>query len=117
MTSFLSVSAAGSRSASTQYRAKIVAFFSDPLFVAVIMTRFAFWFCISAIDPPLELVQPVLRRLFPWVPVEASAWPALLWATGRGELPGYGPGAADWMAHCAPLAEWDGHTIPHRPRA
>ena len=40
--SFLSVSAEGSRSASTQKRANTVAFFSLPLLVAVITTRLAF---------------------------------------------------------------------------
>jgi hypothetical protein len=70
-----------------------------------------------AYEPPLELVEPVLRRLFPWAPAAAPVWPALLWATGRGELPGHGPGSPDWLAHCAPLAEWDGHTILRRPRA
>ena len=70
-----------------------------------------------AYEPPLELAELVLRRLFPWAPAAAPIWPALLWATGRGELPGHGPGSPDWLAHCAPLAEWDGHTIPRRPRA
>ena len=70
-----------------------------------------------AYEPPLGLAEVVLRRLFPWAPPGAPVWPSLLWATGRGVLPGRGPGSSDWMAHCAPLAEWDGHTIPRRPRA
>ncbi len=53
--SFLSVSAEGSRSASTQKRAKTVAFFSLPLLVAVITTRLAF--SSAARDPPLALVM------------------------------------------------------------
>jgi hypothetical protein len=46
-------------------------------------------------------------RLFPWAPVDADPWAALLWATGRGELPGREP-VTSWRWHCAPLSEWDG---------
>jgi hypothetical protein len=35
--------------------------------------------------PPDDLCDRVLTRLFPDVPV--AGWPALLWATGRGDLP------------------------------
>lgn len=38
-------------------------------------------------EPPEELCELVLQRLFPHVTAEAP-WPTLLWATGRGELPG-----------------------------
>ena len=48
------MSAAGSRSASAQKRAKIVAFFSDPVFVAETTTRFGRRS--DSIDPPLALV-------------------------------------------------------------
>ena len=54
MTSFLSASAAGSRSASIQKRANTGALLSVPDFVAVITTRLGF--SRAAIDPPLELV-------------------------------------------------------------
>ncbi|HEY1298058.1 MAG TPA: hypothetical protein VGJ60_33680, partial [Chloroflexota bacterium] len=40
-----------------------------------------------AYEPPLELAELVLRRLFPWAPAAAPIWPAQLWATGRGERP------------------------------
>jgi hypothetical protein len=62
---------------------------------------------------PTHLAEPLLRRLFPWAPTDAPAWPALLWANGRADLPGHTerPGP-DWRWHCAPLGEWDG-TVPH----
>jgi len=61
---------------------------------------------------PADLAEPVLRRLFPWAPTDASPWHALLWANGRADLPGQPerPGP-DWIWHCAPLDEWDG-TVP-----
>jgi hypothetical protein len=39
-------------------------------------------------DPPPDLCDRVLRRLFPQAPTDTDRWPTLLWATGRGELPG-----------------------------
>ena len=38
--------------------------------------------------PPEDLCDRVLRRLFRAVPESAGRWQTLLWATGRGELPG-----------------------------
>ena len=58
--------------------------------------------------PPDPLADAVLTRLFPWAPSGAEPWPALLWATGRGVLPGREP-VTSWRWHCAPLSEWDGH--------
>jgi hypothetical protein len=57
--------------------------------------------------PPADLAAAVRARLFPWAPADADPWTALLWATGRGELPGREP-VLSWRWHCAPLAEWDG---------
>jgi hypothetical protein len=57
--------------------------------------------------PPAPLADTVLARLFPWAPRDADPWAALLWATGRGELPGREP-VTTWRWHCAPLSEWDG---------
>ena len=34
-------------------------------------------------DPPPELAEAVLRRLFPWVDVGSDPWAQLLWANGR----------------------------------
>ncbi|HLY67447.1 MAG TPA: hypothetical protein VKU60_18060 [Chloroflexota bacterium] len=65
-------------------------------------------------EPPAELAELVLRRLFPWAPKEAPPWAALLWVSDRGSLPGREPVGAGWMGHPAPLSEWDG-TIPRRP--
>jgi hypothetical protein len=57
--------------------------------------------------PPDALATAVRARLFPWAPADADPWAALLWATGRGELPGREP-VTSWRWHCAPLEEWDG---------
>ncbi|MFF9626307.1 GNAT family N-acetyltransferase [Streptomyces griseosporeus] len=38
-------------------------------------------------EPPARLVEDVLERIFPHVRPGPAAWPTLLWATGRGELP------------------------------
>ncbi|MFL6137290.1 MAG: hypothetical protein ACJ74O_05750 [Frankiaceae bacterium] len=49
----------------------------------------------------------MLRRLFPWVPVDDDPWRLLLWANGRIALDGR-PRLARWRSHPAPLDEWDG---------
>jgi len=65
-------------------------------------------------SPPAELADLVLRRLFPWAAGQGEPWPALLWATCRGSLPGKSEVAPNWLSHPAPLSEWDGKTIPTR---
>jgi hypothetical protein len=40
-------------------------------------------------SPPAGLCRRVLDRLFPDAPRTTVPWPTLLWATGRGELPGH----------------------------
>jgi hypothetical protein len=42
--------------------------------------------------PPADVCSRVLNRLFPDAPAGADSWVTLLWATGRGELPGH-PGS------------------------
>ncbi|MFJ3337144.1 GNAT family N-acetyltransferase [Streptomyces sp. NPDC086766] len=42
-------------------------------------------------EPPAELCEDVLTRLFPHVQPGAEPWATLLWATGRAELPGRAP--------------------------
>ncbi|GAA2618413.1 hypothetical protein GCM10010399_56830 [Dactylosporangium fulvum] len=54
--------------------------------------------------PPADLCRAVLDRLFVDVPDHADPWEALLWATGRGELPGH-PALASWRWDGRPLAE------------
>ncbi|MFF9770578.1 GNAT family N-acetyltransferase [Streptomyces sp. NPDC014636] len=44
-----------------------------------------------AYEPPAELAESVLTWLFPHVQPGPAPWPTLLWATGRGELPGRAP--------------------------
>ncbi|GAA4967028.1 maleylpyruvate isomerase N-terminal domain-containing protein [Actinoplanes utahensis] len=54
-------------------------------------------------NPPEDLCDRVLRRLFRDVPrTTAAAWPVLLWATGRGEMPGH-PRRAEWRWDGTPL--------------
>jgi len=53
--------------------------------------------------PPSGLCARVLKRLFRDVAMDAEPWPALLWATGRTELPGR-PRRSSWR--------WDS-TLPH----
>ncbi|MET9081158.1 GNAT family N-acetyltransferase [Streptomyces sp. NPDC004237] len=45
--------------------------------------------------PAEQLAESVLGWLFPHVQPGPAAWPTLLWATGRGELPGRAP-VTDW---------------------
>ncbi|QGZ53058.1 hypothetical protein GPZ77_21440 [Streptomyces sp. QHH-9511] len=42
----------------------------------------------AAWTPPAGLCDRVLTRLFPDAPTDTDRWRTLLWATGRGELPG-----------------------------
>ncbi|MFE4537520.1 hypothetical protein ACFRKB_20930 [Streptomyces scopuliridis] len=50
-------------------------------------------------NPPAGLCSRVLARLFPDAPGDTDPWSTLLWATGRGELPGR-PRPTSWR--------WDG---------
>ncbi|MQS18107.1 DinB family protein [Streptomyces kaniharaensis] len=74
-------------------------------------------------EPPQDLCERVLTRLFPDVPVTGTAWSTLLWATGRIETPDR-PRRKDWRWHGAPLAgrrpvrRQSGSALPtsqHRP--
>ncbi|MDO0927159.1 GNAT family N-acetyltransferase [Streptomyces sp. TG1A-8] len=42
-------------------------------------------------EPPEDLAESVLTLLFPHVRPGPAPWPTLLWATGRGDLPGRAP--------------------------
>lgn len=42
-------------------------------------------------EPSAELCEDLLTRLFPHVQPGPAPWPTLLWATGRGDLPGRAP--------------------------
>ncbi|GGY95287.1 acetyltransferase [Streptomyces poonensis] len=46
-------------------------------------------------EPPDELCVDVLARIFPHVQPGNEPWPTLLWATGRGDLPGRAP-VTEW---------------------
>ncbi|MEV7373950.1 maleylpyruvate isomerase N-terminal domain-containing protein [Streptomyces sp. NPDC090301] len=52
-------------------------------------------------NPPADLCSRVLTRLFPDAPSSTDPWPTLLWATGRGELPGH-PRLTTWRWHGTP---------------
>jgi hypothetical protein len=52
-------------------------------------------------EPPADLCARVLRRLFPGAPAEAPPWPALLWATGRGDMPDR-PRLGEWRWYSEP---------------
>lgn len=63
----------------------------------------------AAFDPGPHLPTLILDRLFPWAPDrEADPWPALLWANGRIPPAGHASPGAEWLWHCAPIAEWNG---------
>ena len=53
-------------------------------------------------EPPAELCDRALVRLFPNAPTDTPRWLTLLWATGRGELPGHPPLSEDWRWFSAP---------------
>jgi len=65
----------------------------------------------AAFQPPAELCERVLRRLFPWAPAGVDPWQGLRWANGRIAIDGHERLGEDWAWHCAPLDDWDG-TIP-----
>jgi len=50
-------------------------------------------------DPDPDVVRRALDRLFPDAPRDTDPWPTLLWASGRGDLPGRDR-LTDWR--------WDG---------
>jgi uncharacterized protein (TIGR03083 family) len=64
--------------------------------------------------PDPALAGRVLARLFPWHTAGATddPWRLLLWANGRLDLPGR-PNQANWVWHCAPLADWNGLPPAH----
>ncbi|MGW0775576.1 hypothetical protein ACWD01_18445 [Streptomyces sp. NPDC002835] len=55
-------------------------------------------------EPPAGLCARVLARLFRDVPEDAAPWPALLWSTGRADLPGR-PRPGAWRWYGAPLTD------------
>ncbi|QKW23875.1 hypothetical protein HUT16_36485 [Kitasatospora sp. NA04385] len=50
---------------------------------------------------PAGISARVLHRLFPGAPTRTDPWPTLLWATGRGDLPGL-ERPAEWRWYSAP---------------
>jgi hypothetical protein len=60
-----------------------------------------------SLDPPRDLCARVLARMFPHVSADLAdvdTWTALLWATGRTELPGHQP-QTQWRWRGTPLGE------------
>ncbi|MFH0174827.1 maleylpyruvate isomerase N-terminal domain-containing protein [Streptomyces cacaoi] len=58
-------------------------------------------------EPDADLCDRVLARLFPDAPTGTDRWPTLLWATGRGELPGQAR-LTRWRWYGAPRGEGEG---------
>ncbi|MEV3860858.1 maleylpyruvate isomerase N-terminal domain-containing protein [Streptomyces sp. NPDC050095] len=54
-------------------------------------------------EAPADLCARVLHRLFPDAPDDAAPWPALLWVSGRGDLPGR-ERVGKWRWYGAPRA-------------
>ncbi|GAA2240403.1 hypothetical protein GCM10010430_22310 [Kitasatospora cystarginea] len=54
--------------------------------------------------PPADLCDRVLARLFPGAPADGDRWRALLWSTGRADLPDR-PRPATWTWASAPEGE------------
>jgi hypothetical protein len=52
-------------------------------------------------EPPADLCTRVLNRLFPGAPADAHPWAALLWATGRADLPDR-PRLGEWRWYSEP---------------
>lgn len=52
-------------------------------------------------EPPADLCARVLNRLFPGAPADALPWAALLWATGRADLPDR-PRLVEWRWYSEP---------------
>jgi hypothetical protein len=59
-------------------------------------------------QPPADLCQRAIDRLFPDLPEHPDPWERLLWATGRGTLPGH-PVRESWR--------WDGRPAAMRVAA
>ncbi|GAA3387686.1 maleylpyruvate isomerase N-terminal domain-containing protein [Cryptosporangium minutisporangium] len=55
--------------------------------------------------PPADLCARSLHRLFPHAPLETEPWPTLLWATGRGSLPGHPDQGDGWRWDARPAVE------------
>jgi hypothetical protein len=56
-------------------------------------------------DPPRELCQRVVARLFRGAPEESDCWSVMLWATGRSELEGKPRLGANWSLYWARAAD------------
>ena len=54
------------------------------------------------------LSDKIVARLFPWAAGDPRPWQALLWATGRVEMPNKESMSGRWAWHCDPLDEWNG---------
>jgi uncharacterized protein (TIGR03083 family) len=66
-------------------------------------------------NPPPELLERVIARLFPWAPAGFEPFQTFRWCNGRaplGELPRQDK---SWGWHCAPLSEWDGSIRTFQP--
>ncbi|HWC14879.1 MAG TPA: hypothetical protein VG929_09815 [Actinomycetota bacterium] len=52
-----------------------------------------------AFDPPRDVCEAVVERVFIGAPRDQDSWDVLWWATGRGELPERERLGADWLTY------------------
>jgi uncharacterized protein (TIGR03083 family) len=64
-------------------------------------------------EPPVDVCDNVVDRVFPWLAGGSGSWETILWHTARIEVEGREPSDAMWPMVAIPLGEWDG-TIPRR---
>lgn len=65
-------------------------------------------------NPPPNVCEQVVARIFPWAPKHDDAWERLLWCNGRLALPKHPRIGPEWGWWCAPLEEWDGVAYTER---
>jgi hypothetical protein len=61
-----------------------------------------------AFNPPPELLERAMARLFPWAPAGSDLLETFRWCNGRVPLGDRPRQHNVWGWHCAPLSEWDG---------
>ena len=68
----------------------------------------------NVFEPPDDVVDRVLARLYPWSPKSTCRWQTMLWASSRASLEGHESPGDNWWFFSSPLEDWDGE-IYRRP--